>query len=109
MGRCLQGLLDAAPDVVFVGLGFPKQENLIAAFADRLPSTWWLGCGAALPFAAGALKRAPAWMRRFGLEWFFRLVSEPRRLFRRYVREDAPFAVVLLTRALLTRLRPSQR
>lgn len=107
--RCLEGLLAAAPDIVFVGLGFPKQENLISEFAGRLPGTWWLGCGAALPFAAGELRRAPSWMGRLGLEWFFRLVSEPRRLFRRYVREDAPFAVVLLTWALLTRLRPSQR
>jgi N-acetylglucosaminyldiphosphoundecaprenol N-acetyl-beta-D-mannosaminyltransferase len=107
--RCLRGLLGAAPDIVFVGLGFPKQENLISTFAPRLPGTWWLGCGAALPFAAGDLKRAPGWMRRLGLEWFFRLVSEPRRLFRRYVREDAPFAFVLLAWALLTRLRPSQR
>lgn len=109
MENCLQGLLAAAPDIVFVGLGFPKQENVISSFADRLPGTWWLGCGAALPFAAGDLKRAPAWMRPLGLEWFFRLAHEPRRLFRRYVMEDAPFAFILLSWALLTRLRLALR
>jgi N-acetylglucosaminyldiphosphoundecaprenol N-acetyl-beta-D-mannosaminyltransferase len=109
MERCLEGLLAAAPDIVFVGLGFPKQENVISTFGGKLPTTWWLGCGAALPFAAGDLKRAPAWMRPLGLEWFFRLAHEPRRLFRRYVMEDAPFAFTLLSWALLTRLRLSPR
>jgi N-acetylglucosaminyldiphosphoundecaprenol N-acetyl-beta-D-mannosaminyltransferase len=105
LARCREGIVAAAPDIVFVGLGFPKQENVITAFADLLPSTWWLGCGAALPFAAGDLQRAPRWMQVSGLEWLFRLVSEPRRLFRRYIREDAPFAALLLAGALLTRLR----
>jgi len=98
-------LLATAPDLVFVGLGFPKQETVICGFHDELPTTWWLGCGAALPFAAGELQRAPVWMRPLGLEWLFRLVHEPRRLFRRYVLEDAPFAVRLLTRAVWVRLR----
>ena len=90
---------------MFVGLGFPKQEMLIERFAEVLPSAWWLGCGAAIPFAAGDLARAPQWMRRTGLEWFFRLVSEPRRLFRRYVLHDLPFAVGLLGWALAIRVR----
>ena len=98
-------LLAKTPDLVFVGLGFPKQETVICGFHAELPTTWWLGCGAALPFAAGELQRAPVWMRPLGLEWLFRLVHEPRRLFRRYVLEDAPFAVRLLARALLARLR----
>jgi N-acetylglucosaminyldiphosphoundecaprenol N-acetyl-beta-D-mannosaminyltransferase len=94
-----------AADLVFVGLGFPKQENVINGFAPLLPGTWWLGCGAALPFAAGDLERAPRWMRPLGLEWLFRLAHEPKRLFRRYVLEDTPFALVLLVGAVLTRLR----
>jgi N-acetylglucosaminyldiphosphoundecaprenol N-acetyl-beta-D-mannosaminyltransferase len=105
LGECRDGVVEAAPDIVFVGLGFPKQEHIISGFSGLLPNTWWLGCGAALPFAAGDLQRAPRWMRPLGLEWLFRLLHEPRRLFRRYVREDAPFALVLLTGALLTRLR----
>ena len=105
MEKCRQDLLAKAPDLVFVGLGFPKQEHVISELAGLLPTTWWLGCGAALPFAAGDLRRAPAWMRPLGMEWLFRLFHEPRRLFRRYVLEDAPFAVVLLIGALLTRVR----
>lgn len=105
MGRCRDLLLEAAPDLVFVGLGFPKQEHVISRLAPLLPAAWWLGCGAAIPFAAGAIERAPRWMGRVGLEWLFRLLSEPRRLFRRYVVEDLPFAAVLLLGALLTRLR----
>jgi N-acetylglucosaminyldiphosphoundecaprenol N-acetyl-beta-D-mannosaminyltransferase len=105
LAECRDGVIAAAPDIVFVGLGFPKQEHIISGFSQLLPSTWWLGCGAALPFAAGELQRAPHWMRPLGLEWLFRLVHEPRRLFRRYLRDDAPFALMLLTGALLTRLR----
>jgi N-acetylglucosaminyldiphosphoundecaprenol N-acetyl-beta-D-mannosaminyltransferase len=106
-GRCREDLRVTRPDVVFVGLGFPKQELLIEKFADVLPGTWWLGCGAALPFAAGTLARAPRWMRGLGLEWLFRLLSEPRRLFRRYVVHDLPFAMGLLGWAVLTRVRTS--
>jgi N-acetylglucosaminyldiphosphoundecaprenol N-acetyl-beta-D-mannosaminyltransferase len=89
----------AAPDIVYVGLGFPKQERLIAAFAPRFPATWFVGCGAAIPYAAGTLPRAPRWMRRAGLAWLFRLLNEPRRLFRRYLIHDLPFAVTLLAAA----------
>jgi N-acetylglucosaminyldiphosphoundecaprenol N-acetyl-beta-D-mannosaminyltransferase len=105
MGKCREDLLATAPDIVFVGLGFPKQEQVIDTLATLLPGTWWLGCGAALPFAAGNLKRAPHWMRRTGLEWLFRLLHEPRRLFRRYVLEDGPFAIRLLLWAAVTGLR----
>jgi N-acetylglucosaminyldiphosphoundecaprenol N-acetyl-beta-D-mannosaminyltransferase len=89
-------LLLAAPDIVYVGLGFPKQERLIAHLAPAMPQTWFLACGAAIPFAAGTLSRAPKWMQRSGLEWIFRLLREPRRLFRRYVINDLPYAVGLL-------------
>ena len=106
--RCRAGVVAAKPDVVFVGLGFPKQEHVINGFARDLPGTWWLGCGAALPFAAGELPRAPQWMRALGLEWLFRLAQEPKRLFRRYIVDDAPFALVLLLTALTTRLRATR-
>jgi N-acetylglucosaminyldiphosphoundecaprenol N-acetyl-beta-D-mannosaminyltransferase len=95
-------LARAKPDIVFVGLGFPKQERLIAAVAPGLPGAWFIGCGAAIPFAAGALPRAPHWMQRLGLEWVHRLVSEPRRLFRRYLMDDVPFALRLLVTSALT-------
>src|SRR4051794_6818301 len=85
MARIRNDIVAARPDLVFVGLGFPKQERVIAGLHDALPGTWWLGCGAAIPFAAGALGRAPAWRGGGGVEWLSRLASEPRRLARRYV------------------------
>jgi N-acetylglucosaminyldiphosphoundecaprenol N-acetyl-beta-D-mannosaminyltransferase len=98
-------LAAAAPCIVYVGLGFPKQERLITSFAPSLPATWFIGCGAAIPFAAKALPRAPRWMQRVGLEWVFRLASEPRRLFKRYLVHDLPFAVRLLTTSAVDGLR----
>jgi exopolysaccharide biosynthesis WecB/TagA/CpsF family protein len=102
----LARLEECAPDIVFVGLGFPKQEKLITALAPALPRTWFVACGAAIPFAAQALPRAPVWMQHSGLEWAFRLFSEPRRLARRYLIDDLPFAVGLLISCAAQRLRP---
>jgi len=96
-------LATADPDVVFVGLGCPKQERLIATLAPSLPSVWWICCGAALAFAAGELKRAPVWMQASGLEWVHRMAAEPRRLFRRYLIDDAPYALRLLAASALSR------
>jgi N-acetylglucosaminyldiphosphoundecaprenol N-acetyl-beta-D-mannosaminyltransferase len=98
-------LTAAAPDIVFVGLGFPKQEKLINAIAPALPRAWFVACGAAIPFAAQALPRAPLWMQHSGLEWAFRLGSEPRRLARRYLIDDLPFAAGLLASCAVQRLR----
>ncbi|MEZ0073363.1 WecB/TagA/CpsF family glycosyltransferase [Planotetraspora sp. GP83] len=94
-------LVDAGPLLVFVGLGFPKQDRLIAAARADLPGAWFVGCGSAIAFAAGSVRRAPAWMGDHGLEWLFRLLSEPGRLARRYLIDDLPFALRLLTRCLL--------
>jgi N-acetylglucosaminyldiphosphoundecaprenol N-acetyl-beta-D-mannosaminyltransferase len=98
-------LAAARPDIVFVGLGCPKQERLIDAVGPYLPTAWYLGCGAAIPLAAGTDRRAPRWMQQAGLEWLFRLLSEPRRLFHRYVVADLPFAVRLLAASAAERLR----
>jgi N-acetylglucosaminyldiphosphoundecaprenol N-acetyl-beta-D-mannosaminyltransferase len=96
----------ARPDIVFAGLGFPKQEQVIAQIAPALPGTWFMGCGAAIPFAAGVLPRAPRWMQQTGLEWTFRLMSEPQRLFRRYLVTDLPFAAWLLITSAAARQKP---
>ena len=90
---------EARPDLVFVGLGFPKQELVIERLREHLPSTWFIGCGAAVNFVAGDIHRAPLWMQRTGLEWAHRLGAEPRRLAGRYLRHDAPYALRLLARA----------
>lgn len=98
----------AKPDLVFVGLGFPKQERLIEQLRSTLPSAWFMGCGAAIGFVAGVRRRAPVWMQRSGLEWLHRLISEPRRLMRRYLLHDVPFAVrLLMTSALGRTKRPT--
>jgi len=96
-------LVSADPDIVFVGLGCPKQERLIAALTPDLPHAWWIGCGAALAFAAGELRRAPVWVQASGLEWVHRMAAEPRRLVRRYLVDDAPYALRLLARSALSR------
>ncbi len=95
----------AEPDVVFVGLGFPKQENVIERLRPHLPSAWFMGCGAAIGFVAGTHRRAPQWMQRSGLEWLHRLSREPHRLVRRYLIDDLPFAVRLLATSVVSRLR----
>jgi N-acetylglucosaminyldiphosphoundecaprenol N-acetyl-beta-D-mannosaminyltransferase len=91
-----QAIVAARPDIVFCGLGFPKQEFVIRDLRPRLPSAWFVGCGASINFVAGAVRRAPEWMQASGLEWLHRLASEPRRLFARYIVHDLPFAVRLL-------------
>jgi N-acetylglucosaminyldiphosphoundecaprenol N-acetyl-beta-D-mannosaminyltransferase len=75
----------AAPDVLWVGLSTPKQERWMSDHHLKLKVPVILGVGAAFDMNSGRLKRAPAWMRDSGLEWFYRLLSEPRRLWRRYL------------------------
>ncbi|MFF3438023.1 WecB/TagA/CpsF family glycosyltransferase [Streptosporangium sp. NPDC002721] len=99
--RVRDAVIAAAPRLVFVGLGFPRQERLIASLRRDLPGTWFLGCGSAIAFAAGTVRRAPTWMRRGGLEWLFRLTREPGRLARRYLVDDLPYALRLLTVSLV--------
>jgi exopolysaccharide biosynthesis WecB/TagA/CpsF family protein len=83
--------------LVFIAVGAPKQERLAAAVQIRGAATGTGLCvGASLDFLAGARRRAPRWMQRGGLEWLFRLVSDPRRLARRYLLEDPPVFRMLL-------------
>jgi N-acetylglucosaminyldiphosphoundecaprenol N-acetyl-beta-D-mannosaminyltransferase len=95
----------AEPDLVLVGLGFPRQERIIEALRAEVPHAWYLGCGAGIPMAAGRFRRAPVPLQRMGAEWLYRLALEPRRLARRYLRDDAPFALALLAAALRDRRR----
>lgn len=101
MGTIRDELRSASPDIVFVALGFPKQDALVAQLRNDFPETWFVGCGAAIDFAAGNVKRAPLWVQNVGLEWVFRLAQEPTRLARRYLVDDVPFAVKLLTGSAL--------
>lgn len=82
----LEAIRDARPDIVWVGLGAPKQERWIATHARALGRGVFVGVGAAFDFLSGGKPQAPRVLQRLGLEWLFRLVSEPRRLWRRYRR-----------------------
>jgi len=83
----------ARPDVVWVGIGVPKQEKWMAALRDRLDAPVLVGVGAAFDFHAGLVPQAPAWMQSAGLEWLFRLSKEPRRLWRRYLTNNPRFVL----------------
>lgn len=86
----------ARPDIVWVGLGAPKQERWMASHRDRLSAPVLIGVGAAFDFHTGRVDRAPRWMQRAGLEWSFRLLKEPRRLWRRYLLGIPRFAFGIL-------------
>ena len=83
------------PDVLWVGLGTPKQEQWMHDHRNALQVAVMVGVGAAFDFHAGAVRQAPAWMGDHGLEWLFRLVQEPRRLWRRYLIRGAEFAALV--------------
>jgi N-acetylglucosaminyldiphosphoundecaprenol N-acetyl-beta-D-mannosaminyltransferase len=110
----------AAPDVLWVGLGAPKQERWIHEHKSRLRVPVVVGVGAAFDMLSGRRKQAPRWMRERGLEWFFRLLHEPRRLWRRYLIYGSQFIAYLLletlrlknseaSRSCLTKQTPGQR
>jgi N-acetylglucosaminyldiphosphoundecaprenol N-acetyl-beta-D-mannosaminyltransferase len=94
---------DARPDLVWVGLGAPKQELFMNGYWRALAPAVLLGVGAAFDFTAGTVERAPAWMRKAGLEWLFRLLAEPRRLWRRYAYTNTMFLAYLAADTLRRR------
>lgn len=81
----------ARPDIFWVGLSTPKQEKFMAEFLPKLDATLMIGVGAAFDFLSGRVKQAPRWMQRSGLEWVYRLCSEPRRLAGRYFKNNPRF------------------
>ncbi len=89
----------ARPDFVWIGLGMPKQEKWMVAHLGKVQATALLGVGAAFDFHAGTKPRAPTWMQRSGLEWFFRLMTEPRRLAHRYLIDNSLFVAYALRQA----------
>lgn len=81
----------AHPDIFWVGLSTPKQEKFMAEYMPKLDATLMIGVGAAFDFLSGRVRQAPRWMQRSGLEWLYRLCSEPRRLAGRYLKNNPPF------------------
>ena len=86
----------ARPDLLFVAMGSPAQEYFLADHFDELGVPFSLGVGGSFDHVAGHVRRAPLWMQRAGLEWLHRLLSEPRRLWRRYLIGNARFAMLLV-------------
>jgi N-acetylglucosaminyldiphosphoundecaprenol N-acetyl-beta-D-mannosaminyltransferase len=91
--RIIDQINQCSPDIVFVGLGAPKQEFWIAKYRNSLNTGVLLGIGASIAFAAGTEKRAPLVLQKIGLEWFYRLLQDPRRLVLRYLKD---FTFVLI-------------
>lgn len=86
--KAFAAINEAKTDIVVMGLGSPKQEKLIYKYRDRIDAKVFLPFGAAIDFEAGRVKRAPLWMRDRGMEWFYRFINEPGRLFKRYFVDD---------------------
>ena len=93
----IQRIKDSGATVLAVGLGAPKQEKWIAQYRDQLPTIKiFLAIGATIDFEAGYKPRSPKWMSEVGLEWLYRLLSEPRRLWKRYLVDSLPFFWLIL-------------
>ncbi len=99
---------ESSPDIVYVALGFPKQEKLIQALRPAAPDAWWLGIGISLSFSGGVIARAPSWMQRTGMEWVHRMLQDPKRLAKRYLVHGIPFAVRLFWMACKARKQQGQ-
>ena len=95
----------ARPDILWIGLSTPKQELWMAAHLGRIDAPVMIGVGAAFDFLAGTKRQAPCWMQRSGLEWLFRLLTEPRRLWRRYLYIVPGFAFLVIGRLALRGVR----
>ena len=98
----IQKIADSGAKYIWVGLGCPKQEQWIARHKSKLPPGVYFAIGAAFAFHAGLVRQAPAWMQKRGLEWVYRLLMEPRRLWKRYV----VYNTLFLWYSLMDALRP---
>jgi N-acetylglucosaminyldiphosphoundecaprenol N-acetyl-beta-D-mannosaminyltransferase len=94
--RVVQYIRSLAPHIVWVGISTPKQERWMAEHLHTLDVPVLIGVGAAFDFLAGVKKQAPRWIQRSGMEWLFRLASEPRRLWKRYAQYPLFGLLVLL-------------
>jgi N-acetylglucosaminyldiphosphoundecaprenol N-acetyl-beta-D-mannosaminyltransferase len=92
----IRQMSECRPDICWVGLSTPKQERFMAEYLPRLPVKIMIGVGAAFDIHSGRVKQAPFWMQRSGLEWFFRLVQEPKRLWRRYLVNNPLFVLRII-------------
>jgi len=99
--QVIEGIRTAHPDLVWVGIGSPRQERWMVEHLNRLDVPVLIGVGAAFDFLSGNKPQAPRWVQRSGLEWLFRLISEPRRLWRRYLLNYPRFIALMLRQYVL--------
>ncbi len=99
-GKVVEAINRAGADIVFVGMGTPRQEEFVLQYRDGIdaPVVWCVG--ALFDYVAGVQKRAPRWMSEAGLEWFFRLITDPARLWRRYLIGNTKFFVKIFLEKL---------
>lgn len=100
--QVIEQINQAEPDVVWVGLGAPKQENWMYDHRDKINAVM-IGVGAGFDYQAGTIKRAPVWMQKLALEWLYRLVQDPKRLFKRYITTNFKFLYLVLMESLRER------
>ncbi len=101
LAKIIQRINDSGATALAVGVGAPKQEKWIYAHKDKLPNVkLFFAIGATIDFQAGAVKRAPRWMVKSGLEWLYRLLQEPGRLAKRYLVDDLPFLWLMVKQKL---------
>jgi N-acetylglucosaminyldiphosphoundecaprenol N-acetyl-beta-D-mannosaminyltransferase len=105
----IHAINSASPDILFVGLGAPKQEKWMDDFCGHLKVPVSLGIGAAFDFLSGEKKQAPGWMQKRGLEWLFRLYSEPRRLWTRYLIYNPLFILYFMHQIILSLMGAKRR
>lgn len=98
--KIVKNIQDAKPDILFVGLGSPKQEKWIYKYKNKYQVPVSIGIGVTFEFVSGMVRRAPSWMQKTGLEWFWRLIQEPKRLWKRYLINDPIFFWLVLKQKL---------
>jgi N-acetylglucosaminyldiphosphoundecaprenol N-acetyl-beta-D-mannosaminyltransferase len=101
--ECINRINASGAHLVFVALGCPKQEKWMAHMKGKI-NACMVGIGGALPVLVGMQKRAPKFMQKYGLEWLYRLVQEPRRLFKRYLYTNSLFILLLLKQFFAVKL-----
>lgn len=93
--QVVEQIRDSRPDILFVAISSPRKEQFLGQYAREMGIPFAMGVGGSFDVVAGRVRRAPLWMQKIGLEWFFRFLQEPRRMFHRYFVEDPVFLLLL--------------
>jgi N-acetylglucosaminyldiphosphoundecaprenol N-acetyl-beta-D-mannosaminyltransferase len=104
--KLVQEIRATKPDLLFVAMSTPRKEQFLHRYRDELDIPFMMGVGGTVDVIAGVVKRAPNWMQRLGLEWLFRTMQEPRRMWRRYLETNTAFAWLLICALVARTVRP---